>query len=862
MRDVLFDSEHLGRVPPEQPVGDVVPRTPRRPDQRLRAGGVAPDRRPDAGCRRHHSWLDGRLGASLRLTVIPSLAVKVINTTPTLANGIEAYSSAASRDVGLGQHFHLQVSADFAPAVDVPITISHSDPTVAAHLGSSILRAGTLSTGRIAIQGLAEGSDLLQVTAAGHRPTSLRVDVAPGTFAIPGWPTSLTVGDSVLLRVWSMNPTGTSADYRTSPAVFGVGGDGSFRFTDIASSVFDACQPAGCSLRLSAGMVTQAFYLKAMTAGTGTLTVQSPGQYLTQTKSVPIAAPPFTTITLTPNPAGVAPGQTVQLTATPRNAAGDPVAGVAVTWTSGNPAVATVDGQGRVTGVTTGTAIITATSAGVSGQATINVGVPVIAPTPTTVTIPVQQGQSAQAQISIVNGGGGLLSGVTAGTFSNAFNGSAAPWVTATWNTTTAPAILTITAAPGHDIGPGVHQLRFDVAAPGASNSPFTFHTINITVIAAGVTPVNATIAPNPTTLAISVPAGQSRQGQISIGNTGTDPLTNLTAGSFSNYYNGEPAPWVTASFNTTTAPAILTISAAPGVSIPTGTHKLRFDVSSPGATNSPYTFYSINVTVTPEEPPPILAAAAKSNCVRRANLSVGCWGESSFGATAPSSGSFATIGAGFFHYCGIRPDQTLACWGYGSDLRTSPPSGTFQQLSAGSEHNCALRTDGTAACWGFLNDGRGSPPAGTYKKIGLGWYHGCAIRSDDTLVCWGRNDQGQATAPAGTFKDVSGGAFHSCAIRSDDTLVCFGAIPAPPTGTFRQVSGTMGGHSCAIRTDGTVACWGQNDRGQSSPPTGTFLQVSAAWLHSCGVRTNRTVACWGFNDTGALNIPPEYTSP
>jgi len=48
------------------------------------------------------------------------------------------------------------------------------------------------------------------------------------------------------------------------------------------------------------------------------------------------------------------------------------------------------------------------------------------------------------------------------------------------------------------------------------------------------------------------------------------------------------------------TPAAILTISAAPDVNTPQGTHPLRFDVASPGATNTPYTFYSISVTVTP----------------------------------------------------------------------------------------------------------------------------------------------------------------------------------------------------------------------------------------------------------------------
>jgi Regulator of Chromosome Condensation (RCC1) repeat protein len=269
-----------------------------------------------------------------------------------------------------------------------------------------------------------------------------------------------------------------------------------------------------------------------------------------------------------------------------------------------------------------------------------------------------------------------------------------------------------------------------------------------------------------------------------------------------------------------------------------------------------------VPVTVTITDPPPQVAAAGKSSCAKRADGSIACWGESSYGATAPSAGTFATIGAGFFHYCGIKTDQTLSCWGYDGDGRASPPSGTFRQLSTAAESNCALRTDNTPACWGFANDGRISPPSGTYKLIGLGWYHGCGIRSDDTLVCWGHNEYGQSTAPGGTFIEVAGGAVHTCAIRTDQTLVCFGDSPAPPAGTFTHVSASMGGHTCAIRTDGTLACWGQNNFGQATPPAGQFLQVSAAWQHSCAVRVDRRIVCWGFNDTGALNVPSEFTAP
>lgn len=256
-----------------------------------------------------------------------------------------------------------------------------------------------------------------------------------------------------------------------------------------------------------------------------------------------------------------------------------------------------------------------------------------------------------------------------------------------------------------------------------------------------------------------------------------------------------------------------------------------------------------------------VVVGGGKSSCAMRSDGTVSCWGEASYGATAQLPGTFAALGAGFFHYCGIRPDRSLACWGNGSDNRTLAPTGAYMQLAVGQEHNCAIRLDNTAVCWGFNGDGRGSPPSGQYKQLTSGWYHGCGIRPDDTLTCWGQNGSGQATPPSGTFRSVSGGGTHTCAIRTDASLACFGASPPPPTGTFTQVSSGSGAHTCAIRADGTLACWGDNSYGQATPPAGQYVQVSAGWQHTCAVRADQRILCWGLNTNGSTVVPPEFVN-
>ena len=88
-------------------------------------------------------------------------------------------------------------------------------------------------------------------------------------------------------------------------------------------------------------------------------------------------------VTVDPASASVQVGQTVQLTATPRDAAGNPVSGRTVTWQSSDGGVASVSTSGRVLGLAEGGVTITATSEGQSGSAAITVtalppGAPVV----------------------------------------------------------------------------------------------------------------------------------------------------------------------------------------------------------------------------------------------------------------------------------------------------------------------------------------------------------------------------------------------------------------------------------------------------------------------------------------------------
>jgi len=85
---------------------------------------------------------------------------------------------------------------------------------------------------------------------------------------------------------------------------------------------------------------------------------------------------PVASVTVTPASATLVVASVLQLTATPKDAAGNVLSGRTVTWSSDNTSLATVTSSGLVTGKVAGSAVITATSEGHSGTSAISVQAP------------------------------------------------------------------------------------------------------------------------------------------------------------------------------------------------------------------------------------------------------------------------------------------------------------------------------------------------------------------------------------------------------------------------------------------------------------------------------------------------------
>ncbi len=176
------------------------------------------------------------------------------------------------------------------------------------------------------------------------------------------------------------------------------------------------------SSNLAVATVSSRGLVTATGAGTATITAsvagKSGGATLTVSSTPPPPPAPVASITVALGQASIVPGQTALATATLKDAANNTLSGRVVTWSSSPVSIATVSATGVITGQTPGSAIVTATSEGISGTATIIVSPPPPPPV-TSVTITIADSvlaTNAQTSVTVVlrDGNGTLVTDRTA----------------------------------------------------------------------------------------------------------------------------------------------------------------------------------------------------------------------------------------------------------------------------------------------------------------------------------------------------------------------------------------------------------------------------------------------------------------
>jgi hypothetical protein len=181
---------------------------------------------------------------------------------------------------------------------------------------------------------------LLALALAGCEAAGPTEYVDGAAFAISMDPVSLAVGETVQLSDPSSKKTVWSSSDRNVATVTSTG--------------------------LVTGMGPGEAHIEAKSAGSRWITVVT-------VTSTPPASGSVVNVTVTPSSASLEPGATVQLTATATDANGHTVPDVSFTWSSTNPAVATVSSSGVVTAVSEGAAEVRATASGETGSAAITV---------------------------------------------------------------------------------------------------------------------------------------------------------------------------------------------------------------------------------------------------------------------------------------------------------------------------------------------------------------------------------------------------------------------------------------------------------------------------------------------------------
>lgn len=189
---------------------------------------------------------------------------------------------------------------------------------------------------------------------------------------------------------------------------------------------------------------------------------------------------------------------------------------------------------------------------------------------------------SASQPITVGTEGGPSLVNLATGTFSQAW--CTGPLTGNSINCTVDPTGKLV----------GLYQATFLVTADNASNSP---RTVTVSMRIATAAPIIELV---PSTKVFSATQGGANPASqtIQINNSGTGSLTGL--GTAINYLSG--AGWLGVSLNTTTAPAVLTISPVTGA-LTAGTYVAEVTVSGTGAV-------SVVATITfiiSSGPPPVL---------------------------------------------------------------------------------------------------------------------------------------------------------------------------------------------------------------------------------------------------------------
>jgi trimeric autotransporter adhesin len=369
---------------------------------------------------------EGKIGtATITVVPVPVASITVTPSAPTLALGSSVQLAAATLD------------ASGTALSGRAVTWSSSDSAVASVSTTGMVTARALG-GPVTVTASSEGKN---GTAA---ITVIPIPVASVAVS-PAAPT-ITVGGSVQLTAETLDASGNPLANRTV--------------------TWTSSNPAVASVSTT-GVVTG-----VLVGGPVTITAASEGKTGTAIVTVAAVVIPVASMSVNPSAPTITVGTSVQLVAVTLDADGNALTGRAITWSSSNPAIATVSPSGLVTGIVVGGPVtITASSEGKSASAAVTIAA---------VFIPVASVSVAPASPTIAIGSAVQLSAVTRDADGNQLSGRPITWS----STNSAVAVV---SENGLAIGVDVGQVTITATSEGKSG------TAIVTVIVVPVGSVTVT---------------------------------------------------------------------------------------------------------------------------------------------------------------------------------------------------------------------------------------------------------------------------------------------------------------------------------------------------------------------------------
>ena len=594
--------------------------------------------------------------------------------------------------------------------------------------------------------------------------------------------------------------------------------------------------------------------------------------------------------------------ETMQFTAAAKDAKGSVLGDRTIVWSTGDPKVALVGSSGLVTAVGPGTAAISASSEGKSGEIRVTVNPPKPQPKPPE---PAPPAPIAVASVSLTPDAPAITTGSTLQLNVAALDDKRKPLTDrpVTWKSSD-ERIAKVTA---DGLVTGVAKGSATITAAVEGKSASTRVTVNEATVAVAsvlLTAKTRSLKIGETTTWVAV-ARDAR---------GKD-LLDRTVG------------WVSS------APEIATVSGGGLITaVAAGAAEIRAESEGKSSAER------LTVAAAPAPPPaptpgPPTPAAGNTALLPRAGVEAGggfacgiaqtgavCWGAGTTGIVAvEGTAGITQLTLGRAHACGLLPGGHAVCWG---DNRLGQLGGTsagattaapvtgdlsFSAISAGAAHTCGI-AGGKAYCWGKgkegqLGDGSGNDRkrpvvvkgGQSYVAISAGGDHSCAISGGGKAYCWGDGFSGQLgfggqdqqlepvdVSGSQKYERIASGGKHTCALAAGGKIYCWGSNesgqlgdgsksdrsspePVSSGAIFRDVSAGAN-HSCGLTAGGEVFCWGENRMGQLGDGTKNdrnkpvavlggqvFASVSAGEGVSCAMTRGGEALCWGRNDRGQL---------